>query len=78
MQVDQPYSIRPYSLSIKQMLEYFGYPAQSVYNMINTGRLERGYHYLKVGGKLVTASRVSTMPPTASLTPWTRCQEARG
>jgi hypothetical protein len=43
----------PYSLSPNQMEFYFGFKAKSVYDLIHTGRIHRGYHYLKVGKKVV-------------------------
>jgi excisionase family DNA binding protein len=43
----------PYSLSVKGAAQYFGFAPKTIYNMISDGKLIRGHHYLKVGGKVV-------------------------
>ena len=43
----------PYSLSIQDAARHFGFAPQTIYNLINEGRLHRGVHYLKIGRKLV-------------------------
>ena len=43
--------MRPYSLAPNQMECYFGFKAKAIYDLVNSGRLHRGYHYLKIGRK---------------------------
>ena len=43
----------PYSFTIKDAALYFGFAPRTFYDWINTGRLHRGIHYLKVGRKVV-------------------------
>ena len=43
----------PYSLTVKDAALHFGVAPQTFYNLINSGRLHRGIHYLKIGRKLV-------------------------
>lgn len=45
--------MQPYSMSIKDATEHFGFSAQAFYDMIHKGQLHRGHHYLKVGKKVV-------------------------
>ena len=45
--------LAPYSLSPNQMETYFGFKAKTIYDLMYAGRLHRGYHYLKVGKKVV-------------------------
>ena len=47
------FQITPYSLSPNQMELYFGFKPKTIYDLIHTGKLHRGYHYLKVGKKVV-------------------------
>lgn len=47
------YLMMPYSLSPNQMEFHFGFKAKSIYDLMHAGRLHRGYHYLKVGKKVV-------------------------
>jgi hypothetical protein len=41
----------PYTLNIKGASKHFGLAPGTFYNWINTGKLIRGFHYLKVGNK---------------------------
>ena len=43
----------PYSLTIRDAAEYFGFAQRTFYDWIRIGRLHRGYHYFKVGRKVV-------------------------
>ena len=43
----------PYSLRVKDAEEHFGFKEQTLYQWISNGRLQRGKHYLKVGGRIV-------------------------
>jgi hypothetical protein len=43
----------PFSISPNQMESYFGFKPKAIYDLIYTGKLQRGYHYLKIGKKLV-------------------------
>ena len=43
-QIPRPYSIRP-----EQVKQFFGFEAKTIHEWVNTGRLIRGKHYLKVG-----------------------------
>lgn len=43
----------PFSVSPNQMESYFGFKPKAIYDLIYTGKLQRGYHYLKIGKKLV-------------------------
>jgi len=45
--------VRPYSLSVKDAADYFGFAAQTLYDWISVGKLHRGIHYLKIGKKVV-------------------------
>ena len=47
------FNMIPYSLSPNQMELYFGFKSKAIYDLIYSGRLHRGYHYLKVGKKVV-------------------------
>ena len=42
--ISRPYSIRP-----EHAERYFGFKAKTIHEWVNTGRLIRGKHYLKVG-----------------------------
>ena len=43
----------PYSLTIKDAAEHFGFATQTLYDWISRGKLQRGIHYLKIGKKVV-------------------------
>lgn len=45
--------LRPYSLSPAQCYEYFGIKKKRIYDLVESGQLHIGYHYLKVGKSLV-------------------------
>lgn len=40
---------RPFSLRPKQMEDYFGLKERHVNDLVNSGHLRRGVHYLKAG-----------------------------
>ena len=44
---------RPFSLAPSQCEDYFGFKARAMYDLISSGKLHRGYHYLKIGKKVV-------------------------
>ena len=46
-------NLAPYSLRVKDAEEHFGFKEQTLYQWISNGRLQRGKHYLKVGGRIV-------------------------
>lgn len=46
-----PDKLAPYTLNIKKAAEHFGLAAHTLYNWVSNGRLIRGVHYMKVGGK---------------------------
>jgi hypothetical protein len=50
---NEGFRIIPYSLSPNQMEFFFGFKPKAIYDLIHTGKLHRGYHYLKVGKKVV-------------------------
>jgi len=43
----------PFSLTIKDAGQYFGFAPQTLYDWISIGKLHRGVHYLKIGKKVV-------------------------
>ncbi len=43
--------MQPYTLTIKDASLMFGFATGTLYNWINSGRLIRGIHYLKVSNK---------------------------
>ena len=43
----------PYSLTVRGAAEHFGFAPQSLYDMISGGKLIQGYHYLKIGKKVL-------------------------
>ncbi len=43
----------PYTLSLRGAELYFGIKEKTFRNWIHEGRLRRGYHYRKVGGKVL-------------------------
>lgn len=43
----------PYSLTVKDAANYFGFAVQTLYDWISIGKLQRGRHYLKIGKKVV-------------------------
>jgi len=45
--------IPPYSLSVKDAGRYFGISPRTIYDMISEGKLHRGYHYIKMGKKVL-------------------------
>lgn len=45
--------MQPYSLTPNQMEHHFGFKPKAVYDLIHSGRIHRGYHYLKIGKKVV-------------------------
>jgi hypothetical protein len=49
---DRP-NFAPFCVSPNQMESYFGFKPKAIYDLIYTGKLQRGYHYLKIGKKLV-------------------------
>lgn len=46
-------SAPPYSMRIKIASEHFGLAEPTLYQWVSNGRLLRGKHYLKVGGRVV-------------------------
>jgi len=49
---DRPIFV-PFCVSPNQMESYFGFKPKAIYDLIYAGKLQRGYHYLKIGKKLV-------------------------
>lgn len=43
----------PFSLRVNDAAEHFGLKAPTLYQWVSQGRLLRGKHYLKVGGRVV-------------------------
>jgi excisionase family DNA binding protein len=43
----------PYTLTVKNASEYFGFAPNTLYHWINDGKLVRGEHYLKIGRKVL-------------------------
>ena len=43
----------PYSLRVKAAAAHFGLAAPTLYQWVSNGRLLRGKHFLKVGGRVV-------------------------
>ncbi len=50
---DKSPKFEPFSLTVKQAAIYFGFSAQTLYDLISRGKLNRGVHYLKIGKKVV-------------------------
>lgn len=46
-------AIEPYTMTIKDAAQYFGYKPQTLYAMVSAGVLIFGTHYLKVGKKVL-------------------------
>lgn len=46
-------NLEPYTMTIKDAAPYFGYSAQSFYDMIYRGELIFGTHFLKAGKKVL-------------------------
>lgn len=53
LKIAPEHSIVPYSLSIKAAADHFGFAKQTLYQWINSGKLLRGTHYLKIGKKVI-------------------------
>ena len=45
--------IEPYSLRVKAAAAHFGLASATLYGWVSNGRLLRGKHFLKVGGRVV-------------------------
>ena len=45
--------IAPYSLKVKDAATHFGFHPKTIYDMISGGKLLQGYHYLRIGTKIV-------------------------
>lgn len=46
-------TLAPYTMQVKHAARHFGFGRQSLYNMVSTGKLVFGTHYLKVGNKVL-------------------------
>lgn len=46
-------NLEPYSMTIKDAAPYFGYKPQTIYNLIWSGELVFGTHFLKAGKKVL-------------------------